>query len=224
MNNTTNLTIAAILVAATLVVGTLGSISTIAQPALAAYGHKKVGSQDNNSRNSKNGNTATIEECKNRGSASGFDTTLDQECENLICTHPGNNATCSQEGITPSSSVSIPLPTPEPITTTLLVKKVVVCKIPGSTDCQPGSFFITIIANNNPHPARFEASESGILVTFSGPGTYTVNEAPPGSFLPPLGTIAFSGDCTKSGEFDATGSINAGEHKTCIITDTQGIR
>jgi hypothetical protein len=47
---------------------------------------------------SKNGNTVTIEECKNRGSASGFDTALDQECENLICTHPGENATCVQEG------------------------------------------------------------------------------------------------------------------------------
>jgi hypothetical protein len=31
-------------------------------------------------------------------SASGFDTAVDQECENLICTHPGENATCVQEG------------------------------------------------------------------------------------------------------------------------------
>jgi hypothetical protein len=35
---------------------------------------------------------------QNRGSASGFDTAVDQECENLICTHPGNNATCVSEG------------------------------------------------------------------------------------------------------------------------------
>ena len=34
-----------------------------------------------------------MEECKNKGSASGFDTAVDQECENLICTHPGENAT-----------------------------------------------------------------------------------------------------------------------------------
>jgi hypothetical protein len=118
MNNTTNLTIAAILVAATLVVGTLGSISTIAQPALAAYGHKKVGSQDNNSRNSKNGNTVTIEECKNKGSASGFDTATNQECENLICTHPGENATCTEEGV---RSISTPTPTPTPTPTTIQV-------------------------------------------------------------------------------------------------------
>jgi len=46
-----------------------------------------------------NGNTVTIEECKNRGSASGFDTATNQECENLICTHPGENATCTEEGV-----------------------------------------------------------------------------------------------------------------------------
>src|SRR5438876_9410601 len=64
--------------------------------------------------NNKNGNTVTIEECKNRGSASGFDTALDQECENLICTHPGNNATCTQEGavVTPSSTSTTPTQTP----------------------------------------------------------------------------------------------------------------
>jgi hypothetical protein len=45
-----------------------------------------------------NGNTVAIGECKNRGSASGFDTAVDQECENLICTHPGENAACTQEG------------------------------------------------------------------------------------------------------------------------------
>jgi hypothetical protein len=44
------------------------------------------------------GNTVTIEKCQNKGSASGFDTAVDQECENLICTHPGENATCVQEG------------------------------------------------------------------------------------------------------------------------------
>ena len=83
MNNTKTLTIVAVLMAATLVVGTAGTFTT--KTAFAAS-------------NSNNGNTVTIEECKNRGSASGFDTTLDQECENLICTHPGDNATCVSEG------------------------------------------------------------------------------------------------------------------------------
>ncbi len=51
---------------------------------------------------------------------SGFDTAVNQECENLICTHPGENATCSQEGVT---SAPIPTPTPQPTTGTLLVIK-----------------------------------------------------------------------------------------------------
>jgi hypothetical protein len=87
MNNTKTRTltaIAAILMAATLVVGTAGTVTT--KTAFAA------------ASNNNSGNTVTIEECKNRGSASGFDTSLDQECENLICTHPGENATCVQEG------------------------------------------------------------------------------------------------------------------------------
>ena len=46
----------------------------------------------------------TTEECKNRGSASGFDTAVNQECENLICTHPGENATCSHEGAATAQS------------------------------------------------------------------------------------------------------------------------
>ena len=47
--------------------------------------------------NNNSGNTVTIEECKNKGSSSGFNTALDQECENLICTHPGDGATCVSE-------------------------------------------------------------------------------------------------------------------------------
>jgi hypothetical protein len=105
MNNATSLAIAAILMAATLIVGATFSATT-AQSAFA-YQKKKVGgTQDGGS---KNGNTVTIEECKNRGSASGFDTALDQECENLICTHPGENATCVQEGV---RSAVAPIPTP----------------------------------------------------------------------------------------------------------------
>src|SRR5207244_3555561 len=102
MNNTKiNLaSMFAILMAATLVVGTAGSFAT-----------KTVFAASNNS-----GNTVTIEECKNKGSASGFDTTVNQECENLICTHPGSGATCVSEPgkVTP----------PTPATGTLLVKKV----------------------------------------------------------------------------------------------------
>jgi hypothetical protein len=113
MNNTTtkrNLALAAVFMAATLVVGTFVTVATT-QSAFAIAkkpgqdGSKKT--RDNGSGN-RNGNTVTIEECKNRGSASGFDTALDQECENLICTHPGSGATCVQEGvITPTTPVKL---------------------------------------------------------------------------------------------------------------------
>jgi hypothetical protein len=96
MNNTTtkrNLALAAVFMAATLVVGTFAVTTTTTTQSAYAYSQKK-----DNGKGNDNGNTVTIEECKNKGSASGFDTALDQECENLICTHPGNNATCVQEG------------------------------------------------------------------------------------------------------------------------------
>ena len=93
MKNNTTRTLAIVvlmLTAATLVVGAITAPST--QSAFAYSKNKKGGGEEN----SRNGNTVTIEECKNRGSASGFDTALDQECENLICTHTGENATCVQ--------------------------------------------------------------------------------------------------------------------------------
>jgi hypothetical protein len=101
MNNTTTKALAAIVVilmSATLVVG---ATSTKSSTAAFAYAKK------DNGKGNGNGNTVTIEECKNRGSASGFDTAVDQECENLICTHPGENATCSQEGAVAASAAAV---------------------------------------------------------------------------------------------------------------------
>jgi hypothetical protein len=113
MNNTIttkrNLALVAIFTAATLVVGIFAT--TLTQTALA-YSQKK---KDNGKEGNGNGNTVTIEECKNRGSASGFDTALDQECENLICTHPGENATCVQEGVVTSTPTPPPTSTPTTI-------------------------------------------------------------------------------------------------------------
>jgi hypothetical protein len=103
MNNTRTLAVVAVLMAATLVVGTFATVAAT-QPAFAVP-QKKPGhddnkkTRDNGSGNSRNGNTITALKCQNKGSASGFDTAVDQECENLICTHPGENATCVQEGI-----------------------------------------------------------------------------------------------------------------------------
>ena len=108
MNNTStrNLTsIVAVFMAATLVVG-IGTFTTTTQS--TAYAYQKKGGGEDNRKGNGNGNTVTIEECKNRGSASGFDTALDQECENLICTHPGDNATCVQEGAAVTTTPSTP--------------------------------------------------------------------------------------------------------------------
>jgi hypothetical protein len=85
MNNTRTLAIVAVLTAATLVVGLTVSATS------AAFAFKK--GQDN----SKDGNTVTVQASKQKGSVSGFDNDLDQEATNVICTHPGENATCTSE-------------------------------------------------------------------------------------------------------------------------------
>ena len=91
MNNTKTLAIVAIFMAATLVVGTLASTATT-QTALAYQKKNRGGSQEN----SKNGNTVTIQAEKQKASVSGFDNTLEQEAQNVICTHP--SSTCVSEG------------------------------------------------------------------------------------------------------------------------------
>jgi hypothetical protein len=120
-NNTTTPAIVAIFMIATLVVG--ATLAATMTPSAFAGGGKKVkqdkymrgpagqdgskkGTRDNQTRDSgngggsgnENGNTVTVLAAKNKGFASGFDTSLDQEAQNVICTHPGNNASCTQEG------------------------------------------------------------------------------------------------------------------------------
>jgi hypothetical protein len=96
MNNTKTKTLAivAVLTAATLVVG-LTFVATT-HSASAAYGKddKKDKTRDGGN---ENGNTVTILKAQNKGYASGFDTSVDQEADNTICTHPGDNATCTSE-------------------------------------------------------------------------------------------------------------------------------
>jgi hypothetical protein len=85
MNNTKSLAIVAMLTAATLVVGVTFAATS------AAFAFKR--GQDD----SKNGNTVTAQINAQKGSVSGWDNTLDQEASNVICTHPGENATCTSE-------------------------------------------------------------------------------------------------------------------------------
>jgi hypothetical protein len=65
----------------------------------------KKGTRDNGNdggSGNRNSNTVTILKAENEGSASGWDTKVNQEAENLICTHPsedgnGYGGTCVSE-------------------------------------------------------------------------------------------------------------------------------
>jgi hypothetical protein len=110
MNNTTNLAIAAILIATTLVVGTFVT-TTIGTQSAFAYQKKKR--DKGNGNGNGNANTITLQKCKQAASESGFDNTADKECENLICTHLGENATCVQEGAAVSAQAAVNKTQPE---------------------------------------------------------------------------------------------------------------
>jgi hypothetical protein len=207
MNNTTNLAIAAILIATTLVVGTFAT-TTIGTQSAFAY-QKKKGDKGNGNGNG-NANTITTQKCKQAATQSGFDNDQSQECENLICTHPGNNATCTQEGVTSTSTPTpTPTPTPEPTTTTLRVIKKVVCQ-PTDSNCSLPNCRIEIIS-----PPSFQiqslncedAIRNGVLVTLQPGQFFTVESISPGF------------DPSRSGDCD--GTIAEGQHLTCTFTNTE---
>ena len=68
------------------------------------------------------------------------------------------------------------------------------------------SDFVIHVTGNNPTPANFNASSTGTDVTL-GSGSFSVTEAPSAVFNP-----SFSSECS--------GSIAAGQHLTCTITNT----
>jgi hypothetical protein len=217
MNNTkkTTLAIVAILTAATLVVGTLATTTTLTQTAFAYSKNKK-----DNGKGNDNGNTITIQKCKQAATQSGFDNNQGQECENLICTHPGENATCVQEGVvTPTTTTTTttptptPTPTPEPITTTLRIIKQVVCQ-PGSNCSLPSDCTISLFTSppSPPNQQSFTCNSAignGVLFTLQPGDSFTVFEAISGGF-----TVSTSGDCGPS-------TIAAGQHVTCTIINTE---
>jgi hypothetical protein len=99
---------------------------------------------------------------------------------------------------------------------TLLVKKVVVCDVDGSTDlvslCPKPENFQIRLTGNNPNPSGLQpASGSGTLYTL-GAGPYKVTEEELNGF-----DVSFSGDCP-------TGTIAAGDQKTCTITNTEEVK
>jgi hypothetical protein len=133
MNNTTtrkrNLALAAIFIAATLVVGAIATTTTIATTQSAYAYSKKGADKKDNGKGNDNGNTITIQKCKQAATQSGFDNNQGQECENVICTHPGENATCVSEGAvattaTTSNATSTPKTCEECITTFLTPQQI----------------------------------------------------------------------------------------------------
>ena len=143
-NNTTTPAIVAIFMIATLVVG--ATLAATMTPSAFAGGGKKVkqdkymrgaagqdgskkGTRDNQTRDSsngggsgnENGNTVTVLAAKNKGFASGFDTSLDQEAQNVICTHPApSNCNDVEDEVSPTdetdenSGVGADPDTPQP--------------------------------------------------------------------------------------------------------------
>jgi hypothetical protein len=199
-NNTMTPAIVAILMIATLVVGvTLAATMTTSA---FAGGYKKgkqanVG-KDNNGSN--NGNTNNIEIQKQKAKASGKFSIVDQNGQNVICTHLDNNVSCSQQGTT------VPTPPPEPTTGTLLVKKVVVCMDDGSCPI-PSDFTLAVFNNNNDMPSVITGSTAGTSVTLI-PGTFRVAENTSSDI-----EVSRSGDCE--------GTIAAGDQKTCTVKNTK---
>jgi len=113
MNNTTtrtkrNLALAAVFIAAILVVGTFATTITVTTTAFA-YSPKKDNKRDAKDGGNGNGNTVTIQKCKQAATQSGWDNDQSQECENLICTHPGENSACVQEAAVTTNATTPPV-------------------------------------------------------------------------------------------------------------------
>jgi hypothetical protein len=75
--------------------------------------------------------------------------------------------------------------------------------------CPVISDFTITVTGNNPTPPTFAASVNGTLVTL-GPGVFNVTET---GLVVAGFAVTLSADCT--------GTIVAGDQKTCTITNTQ---
>jgi hypothetical protein len=102
-----------------------------------------------------------------------------------------------------TANKTTPTPTPTPTTATLTVMKIVAGN---ATNTTPSNFTMHV-TGNNPTPANFAGSTTGIDVTL-GPGSFNVTETGPTSSF----NVTTTGDCA--------GTIAAGQHLTCTITNT----
>jgi hypothetical protein len=102
---------------------------------------------------------------------------------------------------------------PAPLPGVLLVNKV--CVIPGGGSCQDS--FNVQVTGNNAQPSSFSLSNGNSQAVGLKSGSFTVSEDSTPGF-----TTSFLGDCTQSSSKsqEATGTIAAGQHLTCIITNT----
>ena len=126
---------------------------------------------------------------------------------------------------------------PKP-TTTLIVTKIVECESIITVACEdvdsnfePQDFIITV-TGQNPNPSQFGGSSSGTEVTLE-PGAYEVTEDTSavdgkivfedddGNPIPPTTIDVFNGGITFSE--DCSGTIEAGETKTCTIANPVNI-
>jgi hypothetical protein len=98
---------------------------------------------------------------------------------------------------------------PPPTTGTLKVIKQVEC--PAGITCPDPSDFGMEVTGNNPNPATFDGSSSGTDVDI-GTGRYSVDETVP--------TLPSGQTLTTTKSADCSGTINAGESKTCTVTNT----
>jgi hypothetical protein len=203
MNNTKTLAaIAAIFIAATLVVGGTFAAITGTQSALA-YQKKKGGDE-------KNGNTVTIQKCKQDGTGSGFDNDLEQECGNTICTHPGDNATCVSESVgavTPTSTSTSVTPAPIPVTST------VNCNVGIGNCC-----FIIQTGTTNGATGGTTTCSVAITCTASGnagDGTVDCANLPTGTLVSTTAIAMKSSDAKCSN--GASGSLNTGTGRTFSV-------
>jgi hypothetical protein len=99
-----------------------------------------------------------------------------------------------------TANQTTPTPTPTPTTATLTVIKIVT----GTTTAKPSNFTMHV-SGFNPMPANF-AGSADTEVTLS-PGTFSVTETPPS----PNFITSLSSECS--------GTIAAGQHLTCTITN-----
>ena len=100
-----------------------------------------------------------------------------------------------------------------PLPGVLLVNKV--CVIPSGGSCQDS--FNVQVTGNNPQPSSFSLSNGNSQAVGLKSGVFTVSEDSVSGF-----TTSFSGDCTQSSSNsqETTGTIAAGQHLTCTITNT----